>query len=198
MKKNTWQEIETLVREAKLGDKVAMEKLMKCFENYIYKSALGIYVAGYEHEDLMQIGYITVMNSVDKYDITKSNFINYVTLAITNNFRCVIRNKARENAYGSIDADLGEGLRLRDILADESINIEEDYIKEKLESYLREAVEGLPFKLQEIIKYVYFEEKGRLKDYARETGINYNTVMKRKNLAFEKLRKLLKARQGGI
>lgn len=198
MKKNTWQEIETLVREAKLGDKVAMEKLMKCFENYIYKSALGIYVAGYEHEDLMQIGYITVMKSVDKYDITKSNFINYVTLAITNNFRCVIRNKARENAYGSIDADLGEGLRLRDILADESINIEEDYIKEKLESYLREAVEGLPFKLQEIIKYVYFEEKGRLKDYARETGINYNTVMKRKNLAFEKLRTLLKARGGVI
>ncbi len=194
MKKNTWQEIEVLVREAKAGDKLALEKLMKNFEFYIYKSALSIYVAGYDHDDLMQIGYMTVMKAVDKYDITKSNFIKYVTFAISNNFRCLIRDRAKENAYTSLDVELVEGFTLGNIIADEEINIERDYIKEELGIEMREAVEGLPFKLQEVIKYVYIEEYGTLKEFSRATGINYNTVVKRKNLAFTKLQKVLKAR----
>lgn len=195
MKKNTWEEIEALVREAKAGDKLALEKLMKNFEYYIYKSALSIYVAGQEHDDLMQIGYMTVMNAVEKYDITKSNFVKYVTFAITNNFRCLIRNCYKENVISSLDVELSEGFTLENIIADEEMNIEEDYIKEELGIEMREAVEGLPFKLKEVIKYVYIEESGTLKEYSRATGINYNTVVKRKNLAFTKIQKVLKARK---
>ena len=194
MKKNSWQEIEALVRKAQSGDKPSMEKLIMSFENYIYKSAMNIYVVGYDHQDLMQIGFMTIMRAVEKYDTSKSNFINYVTLAITNNFRCLIRNKARENANGSLDAAIGDEISLKDILPDKGVNVEENYIKEELGREIREAIKGLPFKLQEIINYVYVEERGNFKDYARETGINYNTVIKRKNLAFEKLLRALKAR----
>lgn len=194
MKKNSWQEIEILVKEAQMGNKDSMEKLMKSFENYIYKSAMTIYVSGYDQDDLMQIGYMTVMRAVEKYDITKSNFVNYVTLAITNNFRCLIRNKAKENAVGSLDLEFGDGLSLGDMLQDETVNVEEDYIIDELRQVMKEAIDGLPFKLQEVITYVYLEEKGTCKDYAKEKKINYNTVIKRKNLAFAKLKKALQAR----
>lgn len=195
MKKYSWERVEQLVRQAQGGDKGAMEELMKAFKNYIYKSAMHIYVSGYDQEDLMQLGYMTVMKAVEKYDVSRSNFINYVTLAITNNFRALIRNRAKENAVGSLDADLGEGFSIIDILQDEKVNIEEDYVNEELGKILEEAIEGLPFKLQEIIKYVYIDEKGNFKEYAKEYEINYNTVIKRKNLAFEKLGRALKARR---
>lgn len=194
MKKYSWEKIEKLVREAQVGDKNAMEELMKAFENYIYKSAMNVYVSGYDREDLMQLGFMTVMNAVEKYDVSRSNFINYITLAITNNFRCLIRNKAKENATLSLDVDLGEGFSIIDTLQDEGVNIEEDYANEELGRVIREAIEGLPFKLQEIIIYVYIEEKGSFKEYANEYGVNYNTVIKRKNLAFEKLKRALKTR----
>lgn len=194
MKKNSWEKIEELVRMAKSGDKQSMESLMKAFENYIYKSAMNIYVSGYEQEDLMQLGYMTIMKAVEKYDIERTNFVNYVTLAITNNFKCLIRNKAKENAVGSVDIDLGDGFTLGDILKDEKVNIEEDYTNSELKKSIEEAINGLPFKLREIIKYVYLEERGTFKEYAIEMNINYNTVIKRKNLAYEKLKKALKAR----
>lgn len=194
MKKYSCEKIEKLVREAQVGDKNAMEELMKAFENYIYKSAMNVYVSGYDQEDLMQLGFMTVMNAVEKYDVSRSNFINYITLAITNNFRCLIRNKAKENATLSLDVDLGEGFSIIDTLQDEGVNIEEDYANEELGRVIREAIEGLPFKLQEIIIYVYIEEKGSFKEYANEYGVNYNTVIKRKNLAFEKLKRALKTR----
>lgn len=194
MKKNSWEKIEELVRMAKSGDKQSMESLMKAFENYIYKSAMNIYVSGYEQEDLMQLGYMTIMKAVEKYDIERTNFVNYVTLAITNNFKCLIRNKAKENAVGSVDIDLGDGFTLGDILKDEKVNIEEDYTNSELKKSIEEAIDGLPFKLREIIKYVYLEERGTFKEYAIEMNINYNTVIKRKNLAYEKLKKALKAR----
>lgn len=194
MKKNSWEKIEELVREAKLGNKQSMEELMKAFENYIYKSAMSIYVSGYEQEDLMQLGYITVMKAVEKYNIEKTNFVNYVTLAITNNYRALIRGKVKDKGVASLDADLGDGFNLGDMLKDESVNVEEDYMKSELKEAIWEGIKGLPFKLQEIITYVYIEEKGTFKEYALEKNINYNTVIKRKNLAFEKLQKALKAR----
>lgn len=194
MKKNSWEKIEELVREAKLGNKQSMEELMKAFENYIYKSAMSIYVSGYEQEDLMQLGYITVMKAVEKYNIEKTNFVNYVTLAITNNYRALIRGKVKDKGVASLDADLGDGFNLGDMLKDELVNVEEDYMKSELKEAIWEAIKGLPFKLQEIITYVYIEEKGTFKEYALEKNINYNTVIKRKNLAFEKLQKALKAR----
>lgn len=194
MKKNSWEKIEELVREAKLGNKQSMEELMKAFENYIYKSAMSIYVSGYEQEDLMQLGYITVMKAVEKYNIEKTNFVNYVTLAITNNYRALIRGKVKDKGVASLDADLGDGFNLGDMLKDELVNVEEDYMKSELKEAVWEAIKGLPFKLQEIITYVYIEEKGTFKEYALEKNINYNTVIKRKNLAFEKLQKALKAR----
>ncbi|MEG2936086.1 MAG: sigma-70 family RNA polymerase sigma factor [Clostridium sp.] len=195
MKKYSWEKVEQLVRQAQGGDKEAMEELMKAFKNYIYKSAMHIYVSGYDQDDLMQLGYMTVMKAAQQYDVERSNFVNYVTLAITNNFRALIRNRAKDNAVGSLDADLGEGFSIGNILLDEGVNIEEDYVNEELGKMLEEAIEGLPFKLQEIIKYVYIDEKGNFKEYAKECGINYNTVIKRKNLAFEKLRRALKARK---
>lgn len=195
MKKYSWEKVEQLVRQAQGGDKEAMEELMKAFRNYIYKSAMHIYVSGYDQEDLMQFGFMTVMKAVKQYDVSRSNFINYVTLAITNNFRCLIRNKAKENAVGSLDADLGEGFSIIGILKDEEVNIEEDYVNKELGKGIEEAIDRLPFKLQEVIKYVYIDEKGNFKEYAKKYGINYNTVIKRKNLAFEKLGRALKARK---
>lgn len=194
MKMYSWQEVEVLVKKAKLGDKEALEKVIKCFEWYIYKSALNIYVSGYDQEDLMQIGYMTVMKAVDNYDIKRSNFTGYVTLSITNNFRCLIRNKARENSYVSLENNISDGVSLKDMLLDENLNLEDDYIEKERNIFIREAIHRLPFKLKEIIDYVYIKEKGNLKEYAKVKGINYNTVVKRKNLAFEKIKIYLKTR----
>ncbi|WP_414632393.1 helix-turn-helix domain-containing protein, partial [Clostridium sp. UBA2485] len=52
-----YNDLNELVVRAKDGDKVAIESIVDRFRNYIKYFSRRIYVAGYEVEDLEQVGF---------------------------------------------------------------------------------------------------------------------------------------------
>jgi len=85
---------------------------------------------------------------------------------------------------------VSEGFDIIDFLQDESC-IEDDYVTKEIYATLRKVVDNLSEKLKDVIEFVYLDNLGTLRDYSRINNLNYNTVIKRKNLAIDKLRSLI-------
>ncbi|MEG1255941.1 sigma-70 family RNA polymerase sigma factor [Clostridium sp.] len=186
-----YKELDELVANAKEGDIVAIEELLSSYKFFIIKHASRVYINGYEMDDLIQIGYMSIIKAIEKYTPGKGNFTSYVTFAIKNNFNYLIRQKTNENFIQSLETPVSSGLELKDLLPDKT-SIEDDYVTKEGCEILRKEVENLSEKLRDVIEFVYLDNFGTLSDYARLNNIGYNTVIKRKNLALSKLNTILK------
>ncbi len=179
-------EIEGLVARAKNKDERAIERLLINYKFFIYKQASKIFLSGYDMDDLMQVGNMAVIFAIDKYLPGKGNFTSYVTFSIINNLNYLIRQHARDNDIQSIETPMGGDQTLSDFLKNDYC-IEDEYLEKELSKILKVEVDKLDSKLKDIIDFVYLAELGTLKEYAIAKRINYNTVIKRKNLAIARL-----------
>lgn len=184
---------EELIIRAKEGDKIALEELMMKYKGLIIKYGNSVYINGYDKEDLIQIGYMSVMNAVNKYDFQKGNFTAYVSFAIQKNFNYLIRGKARGNYVSSLDYYIEDEVQLVDIIKSEE-NIEGEYIKKEIKKIVHQCINELPVELRDIIDYHYIKNEGTLKKYSEERNINYRIVIKRKGQAIKLLEKALNHR----
>lgn len=184
---------EELIIRAKEGDKMALEELMMKYKGLIIKYGNSVYINGYDKEDLIQIGYMSVMNAVNKYDFQKGNFTAYVSFAIQKNFNYLIRGKARGNYVSSLDYYIEDEVQLVDIIKSEE-NIEEEYIKKEIKKIVHQCINELPVELRDIIDYHYIKNEGTLKKYSEEKNIDYRIVTKRKRQAVKLLKKALNHR----
>lgn len=181
--------LEDLVIKAQNADKSALESLFKYFKPYIIKQANCTYVKGYEMEDLIQIGYVSLMKAINLYKPFNKNFNYYALASIKRNFYYLIRQKARHNGEYSMEFQTAEGLTLGDFLED-NFNLEEDYLKKETHRKLKESLRLLNREEKEIIKWVYFDKRS-LKKYAELKGITYYQGRYRMQKVLEKLKELL-------
>lgn len=182
--------IEDLVKEAKLGSSIAKEELINNFRPFIVKKAQNIFIKNYEIEDLIQIGYFSIIKAIESYKLEKKNFVAYVTYAITNNFNYEIRKMSKHRFESSLNKETEEGLEVIDLISDH-INIEEQVIKEEELEKLYKAFGILTLEERRLIKIIYFKNV-KIKEYSEIKGLKYGTVLKRKRVAIEKLKKYLK------
>jgi len=183
-------EIEELVKKAKSKDEKAMNELIKRFTPLILKMTSSIYIKGSDREDLIQIGYLTIMKAVEGYKIdSKIGFTAYVSNAIKNNYYYSIRKVSKENYDTSYEKLLDEGKALKgeEALKD---SVEERVIKKEEHENLNKALNKLTKEERELITFAY-KRYGGLKEYSIITGIKYVTLQKRKKSILKKLRKLL-------
>ena len=72
-----------LINLAKLGNLEARNNLMKNYTNYIEKKANRYFNklkdTQIEKDDLIQEGFLAILNAIKKYDETKGSFSTYVT-----------------------------------------------------------------------------------------------------------------------
>ncbi|MDP4143012.1 MAG: sigma-70 family RNA polymerase sigma factor [Bacillota bacterium] len=187
-------ELNQLLLMAKNGDKNAIEQILIMFTPLVMKNALSIFIAGYDVDDLKQIGYISIVNAVNKFDFEKcTSFKAYVKNAVQNNFRCLIRDKCKDNATTSLNIKGADELELEDLIADsntvedEIIYLEELKEMNEKEKVLKIALGKLSEEERELIEYTYFRNIS-LKEYAASKGIKYVTCSKRKQRIIMKLR----------
>ncbi len=179
------------VTRAKSGDKKAMEEVIISFKPFVIKTALSTYIKGYDMEDLIQIGEMSIIKAVNMFDNLKSNsFITYVTNAIKINFYELIRKNIKSASVCSLNSVNKEGYEIIDSLVSEE-NIEDEIIKEEENMDLKRALSLLKAEDKEIIYYFYFQKK-TLQEYRKEKGIGYRTAVDRKKRALGKLKKILK------
>jgi len=171
-KKENSMHLEELALKAQSGDKRSLEDLIKYFKPYITKQAHCTYVKGYEMEDLIQIGYVSLIKAIKMYKPINKNFNYYVLASIKRNFYYLIRQESRHNTEYSMEFETGEGLTLEDGLED-NFDLEEEYLKKETYERLRQGIEKLNKDEKEMIKWVYIDRKS-LKEYAGVKGISYN------------------------
>ncbi|WP_186431553.1 sigma-70 family RNA polymerase sigma factor [Clostridium sp. BSD9I1] len=185
-KKENSMHLEELALKAQSGDKKSLEDLIKYFKPYIVKQARCTYVKGHEIQDLVQMGYVSLIKAIKMYKPSNKNFNYYALASIKRNFYYLIRQESRHNGEYSMEFETGEGLTLQDGLEGNS-DLEEEYLKKETYKRLRQGIEKLSKEEKEMIKWVYIDRK-RLKEYAVMKGVSYNQGRYRMQQILKKLR----------
>jgi RNA polymerase sigma factor (sigma-70 family) len=157
----------------------------------VHKIAKSLFIRGYDYEDLVQIGFESIIKCINKFDIESSNsFSSYVYNGIRQNYYYMIRTRVKDLDLISLD--------FKSEHEDELINrikaqtdIEYELCRKEALYELYKAVETLNQKEKDIILYLLKDSKATVKAYSEKTAIGYTTCIKRRNKAFEKLRSKL-------
>ena len=174
------------IKLAKEGDKEAIAEILESFKMFIIKQCNKIYIEGYDKEDLIQEGYISLIKAIEKYDDSKGTFVAYSTRTIVNNYYMMIRNRAKYNGTTSLNRSNDENIELIDIIEGNE-NIEEKMI---LREDIKEVMEAIDDMNDSDKKLIIDLQVNKIsgKQLAKELGISYVALCKRKERALKKLK----------
>lgn len=182
-------EIEASVIRAKNGNKEELLKVMEQYKPFIIKTASGYNIKGFDMYDMVQIGYVTLINAVAKYRVGSNTFSTYAFNSIKNAFRYTARQNLKKSGELSLNTPLEgsfeHGTEFIDFLEDPG-NLEEEIIKREELLKLRKAVSRLPMDEMELIVMVYYTGAS-LKTYAEKKGLGYQQAVRKKNRILDKL-----------
>jgi len=182
-------EIEACVIRAKNGNREELLKILEQFRPFIIKTASQFNIKNHDMYDLIQIGYVTLINAVAKYRIGSNTFSAYAFNSIKNGFRYAARSNSKYDQDLSLNTpvDSAGGITTEFIDCIEGTeNTEEDIINRETILELRRAVSKLPSDEMELIIMVYYT-KCPLKTYADKKGLDYQQMVRKKNRILEKL-----------
>jgi len=175
--------MEELVKKSREGDPVAVQSLLEDFTPFIISTAMKLYIANHDLEDLIQTGRLSFLTALRKYDTSRDFcFPAYAVNAVKNNFHHLIR-KAAERNYEP-DSSILEGLP-------SSTDIEEEFLKNETSARLVQSLEKLPAEDRALIEWFYFRS-GSIKEYAKSNSLTYNSVVKKKQRILNRLKNLMK------
>lgn len=185
-----YKEFDKKVEAALKGDRLSKEWLINSLKPLItsYSKRYGGQIGW--NEELYQEGALQVLEALNAFDMSKGvPFLGFITIRLKHYYQ---NKRRKEKTTISLDQPVGEeeNMTLLDLLVDESIAIEEDYIKTEEESRLLLALYDLDENDRYIIREYYI--KGRsLKEIAKEKNLHYVTVAKHKAKALQKLKNFL-------
>lgn len=193
---------EEIIRLAKGGDDEAKEVIVNRYKGVIYKF-VNKYYNGYTmnselKQDLISDGYYAVLKAINDYDETKAKFSTFVYIQVRNNVQLGLKQTMKQLKYGetSFDSELNSGSEdnattLYDIISDENVNIENDYIDRDE----KERMWSIIYKLctpNEISTFKLLAKDGlTYEDIAKELGTTVSAVCRRRDRGTKKIKKYL-------
>jgi RNA polymerase sigma factor (sigma-70 family) len=182
-------EIETCVIRAKAGSSEDLLKVLEQYKPFIFKTAKQFNIRNHDMYDLLQIGYVTLINAVVKYRTGSHTFSSYAYNAIKNAYKYT----ARQNSKFSNDLSLNTPVNTEGNINTEFIeciesseNLEEDIIHFEKINEVRSAVSKLSEDDIELVIMVYYSGIS-LKTYALKKHMSYLQAVRKKNKILEKL-----------
>lgn len=174
--------MEELVKKSKDGDRAASLRLLEDFTPFIISTARRLYITGHDLEDLIQIGRLSFLTALYRYDTDREFcFPAYAVNAVRNNYHHLIRKAAEKNFEPGSSA-------LENLTSGE--DIEEEYIRRESSALLAQHLGSLTAGDRHLIDWFYFRG-GSIKEYADATGQTYNSVVKRKQRILGRLRQAM-------
>lgn len=180
-----------LIILAKNGDQNAKEEIIKMYYPLIIKESKGIFLKEKTFEDLIQIGIVSLLKGIEKFDINRdfSSFSSYILWSIKNGYRYLCRSEIRYNSELSINKTTDDGFEFADGLLDSTVNIEKNFINELVFENLYLSLEALDKDERELIELLYLKyEKPNLSRYAKENNKDYYYCSCLKKRALTKLK----------
>jgi len=183
-----YEEIEDHVKLAKQGDSESLTKLLIQFKPFIFKTSKDFNIKNYDEYDLVQIGYIALINAVDKYDTSKHSFSSYVYTTIKNVMKYTARsnNKHKLNLSINTSIDGKSSLDFTEFL-ESNENLENDYLAHEKVVELQKIISDLEPDEFELIFLVYYNNFS-LTDYAAKKKLPYSQIVRKKNAVLEKIK----------
>lgn len=183
-----YEEIEDHVKLAKQGDGESLTELLIQFKPFIFKTAKSFDIKNYDEYDLVQIGYIALINAVDKYDISKHSFSSYVYSSIKNSMKYTARSNKKHKLTLSINTSIdgSSSLDFTEFL-ESNENLENDYLEHERVVELQKIVSNLEPDEFELIFLVYYNNFS-LKDYAEKKKLPYSQIVRKKNAILNKIK----------
>ncbi|MBU3158346.1 sigma-70 family RNA polymerase sigma factor [Clostridium frigoris] len=87
--------MEKLVEKAKNGDRGATELIIGKFNYLIFKESSRYHIPGYDTQDLIQHGYLSVIKAIALYKLGSNSFNGYCINAIRMNFRALLKGEIK-------------------------------------------------------------------------------------------------------
>lgn len=144
-------EVYECFKKFKQGDLSAREQIIKCNIRLVISEVSKKFTnIGYEEEELLSIGLIGLIKSVDTFDIDKNfEFATYATRCIDNEILMFMRKGKKYINDRSLNDiirlnDSSNSLELEDLISDSSIDIELDHEKKETLAILRYIMADLP------------------------------------------------------
>src|SRR6056297_204177 len=150
------------------------------------------YFGDMDRDDLLQEGRLMILESLANFDRDKGvHFLGYIKSKLKYMYINLNKEKNYEVSLNT-RVDLGEGsVELMDILEDESVDIEEDFLNKVDVDNLRNSLDLLTSREYQVVNMYYLENMS-MKDISRKLDLAYRTVVNTKVNAVEKLRKILR------
>ena len=180
------------------GDEAAKQKLVE------HNLRLVVYIArrfentGINIEDLISIGTIGLMKAIGTYRLEKKiKLATYASRCIENEILMYIRKTANQKTEISLDEPINMDCDGNELLLSDILGTDEDAISRPLEEdvdkkVLRQALETLPPREQEIV-FLRFGLEGRKeltqKEVAEAMGISQSYISRLEKRILQRLRK---------
>ncbi|WP_195986707.1 sigma-70 family RNA polymerase sigma factor [Clostridium sp. D53t1_180928_C8] len=177
---------------AKNNDKNAILFLIEKYQPLIRKYAFKYKLKNYDSDDLIQIGNISVITAINKYNLAKGNeFIDsYIINTIKNGFRNLARGEIKYTSESSLNITVDENNEIEDLISD-SLDLEDYIINSMMHDLLKTILATLSHDEHELIRIAYFTPNTTLYRYCLDNNLNYPKKRRELIALIEKLRKLI-------
>lgn len=168
--------IEELIKKAKEGDKESIISIIEKYKKYVFKKAYNYHVPGYEYEDLVQHGYLSIIKAIHMYKLGSNSYNGYFINAINTNLAALLKGEIKHYREIPDENILNKDERYDFTIEDEMIAYEE--VKE-----LYTALDKLDPEEREIIKRYYINDES-FAEIASDMNLGYDrtTYLRRRGL----------------
>lgn len=170
---------EELVELSASGDKRATEIIFSRYKNLVRNRAKTYYLAGADHDDIVQEGMIGLFKAIRDFDITKQPvFSSFADLCIKRNMITAVKSSTRKkhsplNTYVSLSEPVFEDNEERTleemIIEKNSSDPEEMFLQREKTEYLNQEIESKLSNLEKSVLIRYLN------------GMNYNDIAEELN-----------------
>ncbi|CAG7840410.1 RNA polymerase sigma-H factor [Clostridium haemolyticum] len=179
--------MEQLITKAKGGDVESINFIINKYKNFVFKKASGYHIPGYNFEDLVQHGYLSIIKAIRMYKLGSNSYNGYFLNAISTNFAALLK---------------GEIKHFREVPADNILNKDKEYeftVEDEVIAYdqikkLYEAMDKLEPLEREIISRYYINNE-KFKDIAEDKKLLYDRTIYLRRRAIRKLRGIMEKKQ---
>lgn len=182
-----------------LGDKDALEVLTICnggLVGFFAKKYLG---KGLTFDELKSAGYEGLINAINKFNYTENaieGFSSYISAAIENQMKNELRKYNKHSHVLSFEQPIGQNkdgdeMKIEDLIGTDADQLIEDVIAEMKIDIVREALQCLNSREQQIILLRYGLDETHKKtqeEVAEIFGCSKNTIVKQEQKALIKMR----------
>ncbi len=177
--------MEKLIEKAKDKDEIATSEIIERFKYLILKEASKYYIPGYEFEDLVQHGYLSVIKAISMYKLGSNSFNGYCINTIKMNFKALLKGQIKH--FREVPSD--EILDF-DASGNYEFTLEDEVIAHEEVKKLYAALDKLEPLEREIIERYYILDQ-YLGEIACDSDKSYYQFARLKKKALEKLKALM-------